>query len=490
MPFQFESSYLNLPDLFYDLVAPVPVATPELLVFNQSLASELGLGEIPEPSPLTDILVGNRVLSDNSMALAYAGHQFGHFSMLGDGRAVLLGEHVAPDGTRWDVQLKGSGKTMFSRRGDGRAALGPMLREYLVSESMHHLGIPTTRSLAVVSTGESVQRERVEKGAVLTRIAASHLRVGTFEYASATGRVEALKALADYAILRHCPQYFESDNPYLDLLGYVAEQQARLVVQWLCVGFIHGVMNTDNVAISGETIDYGPCAFMDQYDPATVFSYIDEQGRYSYGNQRYVTMWNLARFADTLLPLIDPDQETAISYAEHMLHGFSYYFDEIWIQMMGRKLGIHQAGHEDMPLIEGLLNWMEMNHADFTNTFRTLSNWDKEPHFGSNICSKVGAELADDEKLSEWIQQWQTRIASERDSYELMRSVNPARIPRNHWVNRALNLAESGDFELFHQLLGFLSAPYEEVQIGDEQWARFNVPPSEEEKVQFTFCGT
>ena len=374
MGWQFDNSYARLSKHLHTRINPVPVKSPQLVVLNESLAHSLGL-QLEEFSQdeLAQLFSGN-VLPKGAapLAQAYAGHQFGNFTILGDGRAHLIGEHLAQEGKRFDIQLKGSGQTPYSRRGDGRAALGPMLREYIISEAMHALGIPTTRSLAVVTTGETVMRDNLLPGAILTRVASSHIRVGTFEYALHTADKQSLKLLADYTIGRHFPHITGSDNPYLNLLSAVMDRQITLVTGWLRVGFIHGVMNTDNMAISGETIDYGPCAFMDSYDPATVFSSIDRMGRYSYANQPPITRWNLARLADTLLPLIHDDLKQAIAMAEDILQLFDTKFQQQWLGMMRGKLGLYKEKKEDEKLIADLLQWMQSTSADYTNTFCDL----------------------------------------------------------------------------------------------------------------------
>ena len=368
----FDNSYARLPKTFFTLQNPTPVSSPKLVIFNESLATSLGLnGSALQREDGIGILAGNIIPQGATpLAQAYAGHQFGHFNMLGDGRAVLLGEQINPQGERVDIQLKGSGRTPYSRGGDGRAALGPMLREYIISEAMHALGIPTSRSLAVVSTGESVIRETNLPGAILTRVAASHIRVGTFQYAATWGKDGELQALADYTIKRHFPDIEEDENRYLSLLQEVIKRQAELIAKWQLVGFIHGVMNTDNMAISGESIDFGPCAFMDTYDPETVFSSIDREGRYAYGNQPYMAGWNLARFAESLLPLLHENQEQAIEIAEDAISNFAELYQSNWLAGMRAKLGIFNEETEDQPLIEDLLNMMQQYRADYTNTFR------------------------------------------------------------------------------------------------------------------------
>ena len=415
------------------------------------------------------------------IAQAYAGHQFGGFTMLGDGRAILVGEQCAPCGQLFDIQFKGSGKTPFSRRGDGKAALGPMLREYIISEAMHALGIPTTRSLAVVTTGEPVYRDRALRGAVLTRVASSHVRVGTFQFLAARQDNESLRALADYTIARHDPDLLEKPPlRYLKWLRTVMDRQASLIAQWQLVGFIHGVMNTDNVALSGETIDYGPCAFMDTYHPGTVFSSIDYGGRYAYGNQPAIGQWNLARFAETLLPLLDPDQNTAVEMATEILHEYPAVFERYWRTGMRRKIGLQTESTQDHQLITDLLDWMQTVQADFTNTFHDLSS-----------PTRIADGIYQDESFLAWHARWQQRLADEGpladSSVELMRTVNPSVIPRNHRVEEALAAAtDNDDPSVMHRLLQVLSAPYQRTEMHNE----FQAPPPPSTLPYQTFCGT
>lgn len=476
-----ENSYTQLPEAFYVKTKPEPGCAPRLVAFNDQLASIIGL----DPQALQagegiDMLAGNQIPEGATpIAQAYAGHQFGNFTMLGDGRAVLLGEQITPDGNRLDIQLKGSGRTPFSRGGDGRAGLGPMLREYIISEAMHGLGIPTTRSLAVVLTGEPVYRETELMGAVLTRVSSSHIRVGTFQYAAARNVVEDLRALADYTIIRHYPEVLTEDNPYLALLEKVIEQQAILIAKWQLVGFVHGVMNTDNMAISGETIDYGPCAFMDAYDPATVFSSIDRNSRYAFGNQPSIASWNLARFAETLLPLIHDNVEEALALAQEKISGFSDLFQVEWQAGMRAKLGLFKEEQGDEKLINDLLRMMKDAKADYTNTFIALT---------VNSFSKEGLFITPE--FNEWQLRWQNRLQkqpqSEASSKQLMRASNPAVIPRNHRVEEALAAAvEQGDMSVMERLLLVLADPYAHV---GEQEAYATPSPS---TVPFkTFCGT
>jgi uncharacterized protein YdiU (UPF0061 family) len=475
----FDNTYVRLPTPFYVRQQATAVREPRLMVFNHGLAQSLGL----DATRLAEE-EGRFIFSGNqeppgaeSLAQAYAGHQFGHFTMLGDGRAILLGEHVAPDGKRYDIQFKGSGITSFSRRGDGRAALGPMLREYLISEAMHALRIPTTRSLAVAITGEQIYRETVQPGAVLTRVAASHIRVGTFQYASAIDEPGAVKALADYTIHRHYPELAAAEHPYLALLHAVIGRQAALIAQWMHVGFIHGVMNTDNMAISGETIDYGPCAFMDSYDPATVFSSIDHQGRYAYANQPPIAQWNLARFAETLLPLLHEDMEESVHLAEEAIHAFPPKYEQYWLAGMRAKLGLLDDAPEDLALVNDLLACMERHDMDYTNTFRDLA---------TGTAPRASAEP----DVNEWLTRWQVRFSRQQsaatNANAAMLSANPAVIPRNHLVEAALKAAvEENDLKPFEQLLAVLSAPFENP---DDLIYCMPAPPSS--RVYQTFCGT
>jgi uncharacterized protein YdiU (UPF0061 family) len=478
----FENSYAHLPESMFTTIKPTPVRKPELIIFNEPLATMLGLdNKALHSKDGVQILAGNEVPEGTeSLAQAYAGHQFGHFTMLGDGRAVLLGEHITPQGERVDIQLKGAGRTPYSRGGDGRAVLGPMLREYIISEAMHGLGIPTTRSLAVVTTGETIIRETEQPGAILTRVAASHLRVGTFQYVAAWGTLEDLRTLADYTLQRHYPDVILKENRYLLLLREVIGRQAELIANWQLVGFIHGVMNTDNMALSGETIDYGPCAFMDMYDPETVFSSIDQQGRYAYGNQPGIANWNLARFAETLLPLLDEDQEQAIKLAEEEIADFKERSYHHWLTGMRAKLGIFNEEVEDVTLSEDLLDLMQKYQADYTNTFRalTLGKLEESTLFGTA-------------EFTKWHELWQARLSrqeqSKAASQELMRSSNPAIIPRNHRVEEALAAAvEREDYGVMERLLKALSNPYAYSTEQEE----YSALPEESTRPYRTFCGT
>ncbi|MBM7094988.1 YdiU family protein [Bacillus sp. H-16] len=474
-----DNSYARLPESFFSLINPNPVEDPKLVVLNSKLAATLGLNaEELQSKEGINVLAGNDVPEDSiPIAQAYAGHQFGNFTMLGDGRALLIGEQMTPDGERVDIQLKGSGPTPFSRGGDGRAALGPMLREYIISEAMYALGIPTSRSLSVVTTGEPVYRETELPGAILTRTAASHLRFGTFQYSAGVGKVDDLSTLADYAIERHYPHVKNDENRYFSFLKEVMRSQASLVAKWQHIGFIHGVMNTDNMTISGETIDYGPCAFMDTYDPKTVFSSIDVQGRYAYGNQPYITGWNLARFSEALLPLLHKDEEEAVKLAQAVMADFSKRYKRIWLDGMRKKLGLLNEEKEDESLVEKLLSVMQKNKADYTNTFRALS-------FDQPV-----DELSCSAEFSEWYGQWQSRLnrqeGSNESSRKVMQQTNPAVIPRNHKVEEALEAAGEGDFSVLERLLDALSKPYTKKPEKE-----YTTPPEPSNRSYRTFCGT
>ncbi len=482
MGWRLEHTYAALPAIFHSAVTPTPVRAPQYAVFNTVLAGALGLDVAALDSPDGAAIFAGNALPEGArpLAQAYAGHQFGHFTGLGDGRAILLGEQIAPDGRRLDVQLKGAGRTPYSRRGDGRAALGPMLRELVISEAMHALGIPTSRSLAVVATGEMVQREQPLPGAVLTRVASSHLRVGTFEWAAAHRDVAALRALADYTIARHYPELADAPDPHLALFAAIAERQAQLLAQWQLVGFVHGVMNTDNMALSGETIDYGPCAFMDRYDPATVFSSIDEQGRYAYGNQPPIAQWNLARLAEAMLALFDDDRPRAIERANQSILAFEDRYKHHWLTGMRAKLGLFTADDGDAALAESLLAWMQDTGADFTNTFRLLS--DDEA---------TQAMATADAAFREWRGRWQMRRALQpqpaHESIALMRRRNPAVIPRNHKVEDALAAAtDAADLRPLERLLAALSAPYDYATASTD----LSTPAAPDAIPYRTFCGT
>ena len=476
----FDNTYSKLSKTFIEDIKPTPVHDPELVILNEQLAKELNLDFSKTKEKDLSLLFSGNSLPDgtNTIAQAYAGHQFGHFTMLGDGRAVLLGEHIANKNNRFDIQFKGSGRTSFSRGGDGRAALGPMLREYIISEAINALNIPTTRSLAVVKTGEKVVRENLLEGAILTRVASSHLRVGTFQYIAARQNIEDLNTLVDYTIERHYPQIKSSKTKALDLLNLVMEKQCLLVVDWMRVGFIHGVMNTDNMAISGETIDYGPCAFMDQYHPKTVFSSIDKFGRYAYSNQPPITKWNLARFAECLIPLIDKNEETAIKIATDVIDNFQNIYEKKWLNMMRDKLGLFGEDKNDRKLIDDLLNWMEKHKIDYTNTFCHLME------------IKIDDNTYKEEAFITWFEEWKKRSklnnSSKEKQIELMKKNNPIVIPRNHKVEEALSEAYNGNLEKMNKLNNVLKNPYS----NQEDISEYQVPaPMTDEKYQ-TFCGT
>ena len=487
--FAFDNSYARLPDRFYARLAPTPVAEPRLLKLNRALAAELGLDAEALAAPEgVAVLAGNRIPAGaEPLALAYAGHQFGGFvPQLGDGRAILLGELRDRQGRRRDVQLKGSGRTPVSRGGDGRAALGPVLREYIVSEAMAALGVPTTRTLAAVATGEPVFREEVQPGAVLTRVAASHVRVGTFQYFAARGDHDGVRLLADHVIARHYPEAASSESPYLALFEAVIARQADLVARWMLVGFIHGVMNTDNTAISGETIDYGPCAFLDAYDPEKAFSSIDRQGRYAYGAQPAIAAWNLARFGETLLPLLGDDVDVALAAANDRLSGFLPRFSRAFLEGMRRKLGLLKARDGDEALARGLLDAMAEGRADFTRTFRLLCDAAADPRADA----AVAARFADPARFEAWAARWRERLAGEPQDgaarRAAMQAANPAYIPRNHRVEAALAAAQQGDLGPFEELLAVLARPFEERA----EFAAYAEPPAAEDPGYRTFCGT
>jgi serine/tyrosine/threonine adenylyltransferase len=479
---RLEHSYASLPRVFHFGVAPVPVRAPRIEVLNRPLAESLGLTADALERENGAALFGGNLLPPGSLPLAqaYAGHQFGGFTTLGDGRAILLGEQITPQGGRFDIQLKGSGRTPFSRGGDGRAALGPMLREYVISEAMHALGIPTTRSLAVASTGEEVLRQDgLLPGAVLTRIASSHIRVGTFEWAAAAGDEAAMQALLGYTIKRHFPELSEAEKPALALLEAVMERQAALIARWMGVGFIHGVMNTDNMAISGETIDYGPCAFMDAYNPATVFSSIDRQGRYAYENQPSIAQWNLARLGEALLPLIHENEKQAIELAVGAIEKFPALYQGFRLAEMRRKLGLFDEEDGDLALIESLLDWMRLTGSDFTNTFAELC---QSPADG-NACKP-------DDSFSKWQEMWQARLARQpqtpAESLQLRRTHNPAFIPRNHLVEAALAAAGQGALGPFERLLEIIAKPFDHARDVPE----YRSPDPTGGSGYKTFCGT
>ena len=488
-PIKFDNTFVRLPEAFFERVSPARAQEPQLLRVNEALAQQLHIDPefLKSPAGL-GILSGNNIAPGSEpLAQAYAGHQFGNFvPQLGDGRAILLGEVVDVSGKRYDLQLKGSGRTRFSRRGDGRAALGPVIREYIVSEAMAALGIPTTRSLAAVLTGESVMRERALPGGVLTRVASSHLRVGTFQYFAARGDINNLRILADYAMARHYPKAQEAEDPYRAFCDAVVGALARLTARWMLVGFIHGVLNTDNTAISGETIDYGPCAFMDVYHPDKVFSSIDQFGRYAFANQPAIVKWNLARFAETLLPLIAGGGDKALEAANASIQQFDDHYYTAYNMGLRRKLGLTLEMDGDLQLAADLLQRMAANKADFTLTFRTLSEaaadtkWDED----------FRALFADPDALDEWMKRWRERLAREDHSPETlrarMRQANPIFIPRNHRIEAAIADAEAGRFDRFNELVAVLARPYDE----QPEFADYAKVPTPEEEIQQTFCGT
>ena len=472
---------MTLPSEFHSHVLPKKVASPKLAIFNHDLSTELGINfSSLQPEEISNLLSGNIIPDGSSLiAQSYAGHQFGHFTILGDGRAILLGEHILGD-ERFDIQFKGSGPTPYSRSGDGLAAIGPMLREYLISEAMHHLNIPTCRSLAVVETGEDVIREQKYPGAILTRISRSHIRIGTFQFAVIQEDKSLVKKLFNYTIERHFPNLIESKNKALDFLYLIIDQQAELITNWMRVGFIHGVMNTDNVALSGETIDYGPCAFMDHYDPLTVFSSIDHQGRYSFANQPIIAQWNLARLAETILPLISDNNEKALKLAEEAINAFADLYQSKWLDMMRRKIGLITKKNEDKDLISELLDTMQKHKADFTNTFRFLSE---------DVLS--GDDIFKTEEFLTWYKKWKLRLKKESNTFENIKKImdtnNPRIIPRNHLVEKALKSAEEGDLETIVDFSKIIKNPYSSSIDVPKKYLN---PPNDNEKVLQTFCGT
>ena len=475
----FDNTYSKLSNTFKEDIKPTPVHDPELVILNKELAKDLNLDFSKiDNKDLAKLFSGNSLPENaNPIAQAYAGHQFGHFTMLGDGRAVLLGEHLVGQKDRFDIQFKGSGRTSFSRGGDGRAVLGPMLREYIISEAINALKIPTTRSLAVVKTGEKVVRENLLPGAILTRVASSHIRVGTFQYIAAKQNIDDLNILVDYTINRHYPEIKLSKNKALDLLNLVMERQCQLVVDWMRVGFIHGVMNTDNTAISGETIDYGPCAFIDHYSPKVVFSSIDKLGRYSFANQAPIIKWNLSRFAECLIPMIDKNEDTAIKIATEIIDNFEKIYEVKWLNMMRDKLGLFGENTNDKELINNLLSWMENNKADYTNTFCYLMN-----------IRINNSEIYNDKIFINWLDVWKKRSlmnnGSKEKQLDIMLNVNPSVIPRNHKVEEALTSANDDDLKVMNKLLSVLDKPY-----GDQKDIEEYQSPSDNKEYQ-TFCGT
>lgn len=482
MGWNFDNSYTSLPSKLYTRINLNRVASPNIVIINKALAKSLGLNvNTLENDSSINVFAGNEIPSGGELiAQAYAGHQFGYFTMLGDGRALLIGEHITPSGERYDIQLKGSGKTPYSRGGDGRAALGPMLREYIISEALFGLEIPTTRSLAVVTTGEKIVREDYQIGAILTRVASSHIRVGTFQYISAYGNIEELRRLAEYTIKRHYPHIMGDENKFLSFLREVISRQAELVSKWQLVGFVHGVMNTDNMFISGESMDFGPCAFMDIYNPKTVFSSIDREGRYSYGNQPDMAAWNLARFADTLIPLIHHDQEIAIKMATEEIENFYNLYDCLWLNGMRSKLGLFHEEPKDRDLIDELLNIMYKYKADFINTFRFLT-----------IEKTNEMELFNTDEFINWKTKWDHRLIrqsqNKTESKKLMKDSNPSVIPRNHKVEEAIDaVVTNGDLSIMIKLLDILSNPYSYTEDQEE----YSVLPPVTSRPYKTFCGT
>ena len=486
--FLFDNTYARLPDRFHTRLPPTPVKAPNLVQFNTGLAGELGLdAEALQTPEGVSILAGNKIpATADPIAMVYAGHQFGHWvSRLGDGRAILLGELIDRNGVRYDIQLKGAGRTPYSRTGDGRAALGPVLREYIVSEAMTALGIPSSRALAAVTTGERVFRETILPGAILTRVAKGHVRVGTFQYFASRQDTEALSVLADYVIARHYPAASEKKNGYLALLDAVIEAQAELIARWMHVGFIHGVMNTDNMSIAGETIDYGPCAFLDDYHPGTVLSSVDQGGRYAYGNQPTIAHWNVIRFAQCLLPLLGRE-DAAVAIAQDAVNKFPRFYQSAWLAGMRDKLGLHIDQEGDLELAESLCKLMAAAGADFTNTFRALCDATRPGHGEASLRENFSNKGAFDAWLARWRSRLQTEPTDDEARVASMRRANPAFIPRNHRVEEVIQAAMRGDFAPFETLLHVLSRPYEEPA----DYAHYTKPPKPEEVVHATFCGT
>jgi len=478
---QLENSYSNLPKKFYTFINPIPVSAPKLVIFNKKLAKSLSI-DLPydDKKILARLFSGNKLPETSKpIAQAYAGHQFGHFSILGDGRAHLIGEHIPINDKRYDIQFKGSGQTPYSRNGDGRAALSPMLREYIISEAMHALNIPSTRSLAVVLSGESIMRSSLVKGAILTRVASSHIRVGTFEYASKMLERKDLKALSDYTIARHYPKLASEENPYLNFLKAVIKNQAKLIATWMHFGFIHGVMNTDNMSISGETIDYGPCAFMDIFSISRVFSSIDSYGRYNYGNQAHAGYWNLTKLAESLLPLLHRNMDEAIKLAGDAIDEYANEFNSAWILGMRSKLGLFGEEAEDFKLVEDFLGWMENSKVDYTETFRDLS-------YENLAKNEIYKSLA----FKRWHSGWQARLSRNKkplkSAHNLMRKHNPVIIPYNYHVEKALSAAESGNMKPFYVLLSALESPF---TFSSSNEAFRHLPEDSNTNYQ-TYCGT
>ncbi len=478
---KFDNTYLKLPEILLSKINPTPVKHPKLVIFNHNLSKNLNLdfSSINEDD-IALLFSGNKLpKGSETIAQAYAGHQFGHFAILGDGRALIVGEHLDKLNNRYDLQLKGSGKTPYSRNADGRAAVGPMVREYLISEAMNLLNISTTRSLAVVKTGEKVIREEILDGAILTRVASSHIRVGTFQFASLSRKKNDLKLLLEYTINRHYPNLKNRQNPALELLKSVQEKQINLICNWMRVGFVHGVMNTDNMSIAGETIDYGPCAFMNAFNPNTVFSSIDRQGRYAYFNQPNIARWNLERFAESLLSLVDEDTSKAVEFVKEVLVKYEEIYKMRWIEMMKNKLGIQGIQNEDEKLILELLTWMHNNKADYTNTFCFLMN---ELNYGSEIYKKSEFQL--------WKKKWEIRRKfknTEEKSQKIMKDSNPLVIPRNHLVEEALkDVIENNNSNKIHQLLNVIENPREHFSLLE----KYQSVPNLDNERYVTFCGT
>jgi len=472
-----QSSYTQISDKLFSELKPDAVTNPSTVIVNNELAEKLGLNlKGMSEEDLSNLFSGNSLPHGSKpFAQAYAGHQFGQFTILGDGRAHIVGEQVTPDGEIFDIQYKGSGRTPYSRGGDGKAALGPMLREYLISEAMYYLGIPTTRSLAVVETGEKVYREVPLKGSILTRVASSHIRIGTFQFLAAHKDYEGMKSLLDFSIKRHFSNLKFSENLAIEFIKAVMQKQINLIVEWMRVGFIHGVMNTDNSTISGETIDYGPCAFMDHYDANTVFSSIDTQGRYSFANQPSIIQWNLVRLAECLLPLIDKDEKRSIEIAQNLINTFSSLFKDKWLQMMKKKLGIKDKSEDDEELINNLIKWMQQKKPDFTNTFCNLMNYDH-----------ADDEEFEDDEFNNWKREWKKRVES-KEYLDVMISCNPTLIPRNYLVEEALSEAETdGKFDKFNELNAIISSPYQLKKVN----IKYLETPSKTNIPYKTFCGT
>ena len=472
-----QSSYTQISDKLFSELKPDAVTNPSTVIVNNELAKKLGLNlKGMSKKDLSNLFSGNTLPHGSKpFAQAYAGHQFGQFTILGDGRAHIVGEQVTPDGEIFDIQYKGSGRTPYSRGGDGKAALGPMLREYLISEAMYYLGIPTTRSLAVVETGEKVYREVPLKGSILTRVASSHIRIGTFQFLAAHKDYEGMKSLLDFSIKRHFSNLKFSENLAIEFIKAVMQKQINLIVEWMRVGFIHGVMNTDNSTISGETIDYGPCAFMDHYDANTVFSSIDTQGRYSFANQPSIIQWNLVRLAECLLPLIDKDEKRSIEIAQNLINTFSSLFKDKWLQMMKKKLGIKDQSEDDEELINNLIKWMQQKKPDFTNTFCNLMNYDH-----------ADDEEFEDDEFNNWKREWKKRVES-KEYLDVMMSCNPTLIPRNYLVEEALSEAETdGKFDKFNELNEIISSPYQLKKVN----IKYLETPSKTNIPYKTFCGT